>query len=277
MSSSIETQARSTGTQVTHSTAFEVLTRIGFVARGVIYATIGVLAIQVAMHSSGGKRTDQRGAMETIQHQPFGHLLLVVVAIGLGSYSAWRFVQAFVGQGPEGGGDHTTLGRIAAAGSGCAYALMCALAVSILLGASSRSSSSPHKQAAGVLGWPGGQFLVGAAGALFIVIALYQLYKGISRKFLDEDKTEQMSETSERVMTVFGVVGHVARAVAFGLIGVFLVNAAVTFDPAKAVGLDGALARLAHQSYGPYLLGLTAAGLIAFGLYSIADARFRRI
>jgi hypothetical protein len=275
MSSHIEAQARSAGTQATHSTAFEVLTRIGFVARGVIYATIGVLAIQVAMHA--GARADQRGAMEKIQHQPFGHWLLIAIAIGLGSYSAWRFVQAYVGSGPEGGGDHSTLGRIAAAGSGCAYAVMCALAISILLGTSSRSSSSPHKQAAGVFDWPGGQFLVGAAGVLFIAIALFQLYKGISRKFLEEDKTEQMGETTERWMTVFGVIGHIARAVAFGLIGGFLLNAAITFDPSKAVGLDGALARLARQPYGPYLLGVTAAGLIAFGLYSIADARYRRI
>lgn len=273
---SIEAQARSAGTQATHSAAFEVLTRIGFVARGVIYTIIGVLAIQVARHA-GTTSTDQRGAMETIQRQPLGHWLLIAIAIGLGSYSAWRFVQASVGHGPEGGGDHSTMGRIAAAGSGCAYAAMCGLAVTILLGSSSRSSSSPHEQAAGVFDWPGGQWLVAGAGLLFIAIALYQLFKGISRKFLDEDKTEQMSATTEKWLTVFGVIGHIARAVAFGLIGGFLLNAAITFDPSKAVGLDGALARLARQPYGPYLLGLTAAGLIAFGLFSIADARYRRI
>jgi hypothetical protein len=274
--SSIDARARSAGREATHSTAFEVVTRIGFLARGAIYVIIGLLAIQVAMHA-GKERTDQRGAMQTIQDQPFGHWLLIIVAIGLGGYSVWRFVQAFAGQGPEGGGDHSTLGRISAAGSGCAYAALCVLAVTILLGYSSSSSSSAHKQTAGALGWPGGQWIVGAVGLLFIVIALYQTYKAVSRKFLDEDKTEEMGETTKRWLTVCGVIGHLARAVAFGLIGIFILRAAMDYDPSKAVGLDGALTRLAHQSYGSYLLGLVAAGLIGFGLFSIAEARYRRI
>lgn len=274
--SSIDTQARAAGHQATHSTAFEVLTRIGFLARGAIYIIIGLLAIQVALHA-GNEATNQRGAMETIQQQPFGHWLLIAVAVGLGAYSAWRFVQAFVGQGPEGGGDHSTFGRIAAAASGCAYAAFCVLAITILLGSSSSSSSNPHRQTAGVLGWPGGQYLVGAAGLVFIGVALYQAYKGVSRKFLDDDKTEKMGETTKSVLTVMGVVGYLARAVAFGLIGIFLFRAAQDYDPQKAVGLDGALSRLAHQSYGSLLLGLVAAGLIGFGLFSIAEARYRRI
>ncbi|HEU0194172.1 MAG TPA: DUF1206 domain-containing protein [Gaiellales bacterium] len=272
----MDTQVRSAGDRATHSRAFEVLTRIGFIARGAIYAIIGLLAIQVAIHA-GNEPTSQRGAMETIQKQPAGHWLLLVVAIGLGAYAAWRFVQAYAGHGPEGGGDHSTFGRIAAAGSGCAYAALCALAVSILLGSSSSSSSNAHQQTAGVLGWPAGQWLVGAAGAGFVAVALYQAYKGISRRFLDDDKTEIMGENTKRWLTVFGVVGHLARAVAFGLIGIFLIQAARTYDPSKAVGLDGALARLAHQSYGSFLLGLVAAGLIAFGLFSITEARYRRI
>ena len=274
--SSIDARARTAGTQATHSAAFEVLTRIGFLARGAIYVIIGLLAIQVAMHS-GNQATNQQGAMHKIEHQPFGHALLVIVAVGLGAYAVWRFVQAFTGSGPEGGGDHSTFGRVAAFGSGCAYAALCVLAVTILLGSSSSSSSNAHKQTAGVLGWPGGQYLVGAAGLLFIGIALYQGYKGLSRKFLDEDKTEQMGRTTKRVITVIGVAGYLARMVAFGLIGIFLVQAARAYDPQKAVGLDGALARLSHQSYGSLLLGLVAAGLIGFGLYSIADARYRRI
>ncbi len=274
--SSMQAQARSAGRNVTHSTAFEVLTRIGFVARGVIYATVGLLAIQVAMHSTR-KPADQRGAMETIQQQPFGHWLLIAVAVGLGGYALWRFVQAIFGHGPEGGGDRSTMGRIAAAASGLAYAAMCALAVSILLGSPSQSSSNPHKSTAGVLGWPGGRWLVGAAGVVFIVVALYQGYKGVSKKFLEEDKTDEMGPTARRWITLIGVIGHLARMVAFGLIGIFVLKAAIDYAPSKAVGLDGALGKLAHQAYGPFLLGVVAAGLIAFGLYSIADARYRRI
>jgi len=271
----ISADARHEGRRAAHSPAFEALARIGFVARGVIYATIGLLAIQVAIHSSNEK-TNQRGAMQTIEHQPFGHALLIAVAIGLGGYALWRFVQAAYGYGPEGGGDPSTTGRIVALSSGLAYAAMCALAVAVLLGASS-SSGNAHSSTAGVLGWPGGQWIVGAAGAVFIGIGLYQGYKGLSRKFLDEDKTEEMGPTARRWITIIGVVGHLARMVAFGLIGIFVVKAAVDYAPKKAVGLDGALAKLAHQTYGTVLLLVVAAGLVAFGVYSIADARYRRI
>jgi hypothetical protein len=266
---------RSEGRRATTSPAFEALARTGFVARGVIYATIGLLAIQVAIHSSNEK-TNQRGAMQTIEKQPFGHWLLIAVAIGLGGYALWRFVQATYGRGPEGGGDSSASGRIVALSSGVCYTAMCALAVAVVLGSSS-SSGNAHSSTAGVLDWPGGQWIVGAAGAVFIAVALYQGYKGISRKFLEEDKTEKMGPTARRWMTVIGVVGHLARMVAFGLIGIFIVKAAIDYAPKKAVGLDGALAKLAHQTYGTALLFLVAAGLVAFGLYSIADARYRRI
>lgn len=277
MTSSISTRARSAGRNSTHGTAFEALARAGFVARGIIYGIIGLLAIQVAVHAGGGQPTNQRGALETVQKQPFGHWLLIAVAIGLGGYALWRFVQALFGHGPEGRGDASAFGRIVAFASGCAYAAMCALAVSILLGTSSQTSSNPHKSAAGVLGWPGGQWIVGIAGAVFIGVALYQGYKGVSRKFLDEDKTGEMGPFTRRWITRIGVVGHLARMVAFGLIGIFVVRAAVDYAPKKAVGLDGALAKLAHQSYGTFLLIVVAAGLCAFGVYSIADARYRRI
>ena len=276
--SSAPADPRAAGRAATHSRAFEALTRIGFVARGVIYAIIGLLAIQVAVHSSSSSSpSDQRGAMEKIQHQPFGHALLIAVAVGLGGYALWRFVQAGYGYGPEGGGDSSAMGRIVALGSGIAYLAMCGLAISILLGTSSRKSSSPHRSAAGVLGWPGGRYIVAGAGVLFIAIALYQGYKGVSKKFLEEDKTDQMGPRATDMITAIGVVGHLARMVAFGLIGIFALKAAIDYAPKKAVGLDGALATIAQQSYGEYLLALVAAGLIAFGLYSIADARFRRI
>lgn len=277
MSSRIETRARSAGRTTAHSTAFEVLTRTGFVARGVIYAIIGGLAIQVATHTTPKTPTNQKGALETIDKQPLGHWLLIVVAAGLGAYAIWRFVQAYAGHGPEGGGDASTFGRISAAASGCAYLAMCALAVSILVGSSSGSSDSPHKSAAGVLGWPGGQWIVGIAGAIFVGVALYQGYKGVSRKFLDDDKTEEMGPLVKRWITISGVIGHLARMVAFGLIGVLVIKAAVDYAPKKAVGLDGALEKLARQSYGTFLLAVVAAGLIAFGIFSIAEARYRRI
>src|SRR5262245_49410156 len=118
---SMQAQARSAGRRTADSTTFAVFARTGFVARGILYAVIGLLAVQVALHA-GNQQTSQAGAMETIREQPFGHALLVVVAIGLGAYAAWKFLIAGAGSGPEGGGDDSTPGRLAAAAGGVAYA-----------------------------------------------------------------------------------------------------------------------------------------------------------
>jgi hypothetical protein len=128
-----------------------------------------------------------------------------------------------------------------------------------------------------VLGWPAGQWIVAAAGMAFIGVAIYQGYKGITRAFLDEDKTEQMGPATRRWITRIGVLGHLARMVAFGLIGIFVLKAAIDYAPSKAVGLDGALQKLARQSYGTFLLAVVAAGFVAFGIFSIVEARYRRI
>ena len=263
------------GEHVARSRAFEMLARSGFAARGLIYMIIGVLAIKLAL-GDGGTATNQQGALRTIAHQPFGKLLLTMVAVGLGGYALWRFVRAALGHGPE--GSDSGFDRVAALGSGIVYAGLCAIAVGLLIGAGSGGSSGkPSKTTAGVLGWPAGTWLVGIAGAVVIGIGLYQGYRGISRDFLDDSKTERMSRAVRSAVTWLGIVGYLARMVVFALVGIFLIKAAVEYDPNKAVGLDGALAKIAHASYGPLLLGIVAAGLIAFGVYSLADARYRRI
>jgi hypothetical protein len=266
-------QAEQTGDRLERTTAFEVLARAGFVARGVIYAVIGLLALKLAL-GDGGKTTNQSGALRTIAQQPFGEVLLILVAIGLAGYSLWRLFRAFLGHGPE--DSDSGFDRVAALASGIAYAIVFILALEILLG-SGASSGSPKKPTAGVLGWPAGTWMVGLAGVILCGVALYQGYRGLSKDFLNDSKTEQMSPGVRTWITGIGMFGHLARMVVFGLIGVFLITAAVEYDPNKAVGLDGALAKLANHSYGSYLLGIVAAGLIAFALYSLSDARYRRI
>jgi hypothetical protein len=266
--------ARRGGEDVAHSRAFEWLARAGFISRGLIYGIIGILAIKLAV-GSGGATTNQQGALKTIAHQPFGKVLLTLVAIGLGGYALWRFVRAALGHGPE--DTDSGFDRVAALASGIVYAALCVIAVEILLGSGSSSSGNASKPTAGVLGWPAGTWLVGLAGAVLIGIGLYQGYKGISQDFLDDSKTEQMSPLVRTWITWIGIVGYLARMVVFALVGIFLIKAAIDYDPNKAVGLDGALAKIVHASYGPVLLGVVAAGLIAFGVYSLTDARYRRI
>ena len=263
------------GEKVERTTAFEALARAGFVARGVIYGLIGILAVKLAI-GAGGKTTNQGGALKTIAAQPFGKVLLILMAIGLAGYALWRLTRALLGHGPE--DSDSGFERLAAFGSGVAYALICAIAIEILLGSGAGSSSgSPKHPTAGVLGWPAGTWIVGIAGAVLCGVAAYQGYRGISRDFLDDSKTEEMSSGVRTWITWIGTFGHLARMVVFGLVGIFVIRAAVDYNPNKAVGLDGALAKLANHSYGSYLLGIVATGLVAFAVYSVSDARYRRI
>jgi hypothetical protein len=265
--------ARAKGDDVARTSAFEWGARAGLVARGVIYAIIGVLAVKLAL-GDGGKTTNQQGALKTIAQQPFGKALLVLMAIGLAGYAIWRLVRAALGHGPEDSDD--TKERLAGLESGIGYALLCVTAVSLLIG-SGGGSSSPDKTTGGVLGWPAGQFLVAIAGVVLIAAGLEQGYKGLTESFLDQSKTERMSARVERAFTALGIFGHLARMVIFALTGYFLIKAAIDYNPEKAVGLEGALAALSRASYGPILLGVVAAGLVGFGAYSIADARYRKV
>src|SRR6476620_12200290 len=143
-------EAQRAGEHVERSTAFEALARAGFVSRGVIYGIIGILAVKVAL-GTGGKTTNQTGALKTIAHQPFGQVLLILMAIGLAGYALWRFLHALLGHGPE--KSDSGFDRLAALGSGVSYALLFAVAIEILIGGG-RSDNAKHSTA-GVLGWTG--------------------------------------------------------------------------------------------------------------------------
>lgn len=251
----------------------QALAAVGLIARGLVYGIIGFLAFKVAI-GAGGKTTSQSGAMQTIAREPLGKVLLVALAIGLGSYALWRVIDAVAGGRPD---DDGALQRhVSAIGSAIAYAALCVTAIKILVGAHA-SSGSPKPAAAGILGWPAGPVIVAIAGLVVIGVGVYQGYKGIARTFLEDSRTERMGQGTEAGFTALGVVGHVARAVTFLLIGYGLIKAALDYSPKAAVGLDGALQKLAHASAGPLLLGIVAIGFIAFALYSIADARYHRV
>ena len=268
-------KSRDGARELTHSTPYEALARAGLVARGVVFGVIGVLALKLAL-GSGGKTTNQQGALETIARQPFGVVLLVIVAIGLAGYAFWRLFSAAIG--PRDSADDGVRERVPALASGIVYAAICFTAVKILIGGHATSGASNPKHAtAGVLGWPGGPVLVTIAGLILIGVALFQGYQGVSRKFCEEARTDEMRPGIRRAYVALGVFGFLARMIVFLLAGYGLIKAALDYNPRNAIGLDGALQKLAHSSYGPLLLGIVAAGLIGFALYCIADARYRRL
>jgi len=267
--------SRGAARELTHSTPYEALARAGLVARGVVFGVIGVLAFEVAL-GAGGKATNQQGALATIARQPFGRVLLVIVAIGLAGYALWRLVSAAIG--PRDSPDDGVRERVPALASGIVYAALCFTAVKILFGGHATSSaSSPKHATAGVLGWPGGPVLVTIAGLILIGVGVYQGYQGVARKFCEEARTDEMGPGIRRAYTTLGVFGFLARMVVFLLVGYGLIKAALDYQPRSAIGLDGALQQLAHSPYGPALIGVVAVGLIGFASYCVADARYRRL
>lgn len=240
------------------------LARVGLVAKGVVYGIVGVLALKLAL-GDGGAATSNQGALQHLAGTTFGSILLVLLAIGLAAYAAWRAVQAVRGdEWPD---------RVVNAARFVVYAGLTYTAVRILTGSEPKQSQNgeAHRATAAVLSWPAGPELVGLAGAVLIGVGLYQLHAGVSRRF--EKKWRRRTTTG----TITGVAGHVARFVVFGLMGVFAIRAAVDYEPKDAIGLDGALQKVAHASYGPYLLGVTAASLVAYGVFCLFDARYRDV
>jgi uncharacterized membrane protein YidH (DUF202 family) len=256
---------------------YQALARFGLVAKGVSFGIVGVLAIKLAL-GEGGKATSREGAVATLAQHSFGKVLLVLLAIGFAGYAIWRFIQALAEY------DHDeALKAIAKAagyvGRGLIYAGLTFSTVKILLDAGSGQSQNEkaHKATATILEWPGGTWIVGLAGAAIIGVGLWNAYRGVGKKFEEKWRRRKMTERARKWAGRVGVSGHLARAVVFTLIGIFVIKAAVDYEPKKAIGLDGALQKLSDASYGPYLLGATAAGLVCYALYCLVDARYRDV
>ncbi len=254
----------------------EKLARFGYAAKGIVYAIVGLLAAQAAF-GTGGRTTDARGALQTIVTQPFGQFLLALVAIGLLGYALWRFVQAFADPEHKGSDAKGIFQRIGSAISGFIYAGLALSAVQIIAGSGGGGGNSTKDWTARLMSQPFGRWLVGIVGALTIGFGFYQLYKAFSRKFRRKLKLHEMSHSEEKWATRLGIFGLAARGIVFGITGIFLMQAARQSDPNQARGLGGALAALEQQPYGPWLLGIVALGLIAYGIYMGVLARYGRI
>jgi Domain of Unknown Function (DUF1206) len=254
--------------------------RAGLVAKGVSFGIVGALAIKLAV-GDGGKATSRQGALQSLAQHWFGKILLILLALGFAAYALWRFIQAYAERDDEGGekGAAKKWGKRAGyVGRGLIYAGLTYSTIRILTGAEQQSQNEKaHHSTAIVLSWPGGRWLVGIAGLAIIGAGLWNLYRALSKSFEDKWRTGEMSETERTWGGRAGMVGHVARFVVFGLIGVFVTKAAIDYNPKDAIGLDGALQKLAQHSYGSWLLGLTAAGLLCYGLYCLVDARYRDV
>ncbi len=253
-----------------------LLARIGLVAKGVSYAIVGILALELAF-GAGGKATSRTGALATLVQDAYGKALLIGLAAGFAAYAAWRLAQAFF-EADEAKGAKKWAKRAAYIGRAAIYAGLTYSAIKVLTGTHEESQTGKaHKATAHVLSWPAGRWLVAGAGAFIIAVGLWNGYRALSCNFREKWNRSKMSEMELTWGTRVGVAGMLARMVVFSLIGIFLIKAALDYDPKDAIGLDGALQKLAGQSYGEWLLGLTGAGFLAYALFCFVDARYRRV
>jgi hypothetical protein len=260
-----------------HSDALEQLARIGLVALGVVHVLIGWLALQLAWFG-GGESADQSGALGTLAQTPVGGPLLWVLGIGLFALALWQAAEVLRwrrGLSASGAQRRTALGRIGkSVGKAVLYVALGVLALQTANGTQKSSEQSTDRAAEGVMGLPGGRFIVGAVALAIIGVGVYHVYKGWTKKFLEGIDTSQASPSSRRWIERAGQVGYPAKGVALVIVGGLFGWAAITFDPDKAAGLDSALRTVLEAPFGKALLTLIALGLVAFGVFCFFRARY---
>lgn len=253
----------------------ERLARAGYVAKGIVYAVIGVLALRQAL-SSGGETTGTSGAVESVGARPFGGLMLVLLGLGLLGYTLWKFTQAIMDTENK-GSDAKGIGRrIAYAGSGLIHGGIALTAATVFLSGSSGGSSSADWTAQ-AMSFPPGRILVALVGLGVIGVAVYQLHAAYTAKFRRDLKLHEMNPKAEWWATRAGRIGTAARAVVIAVAGIFVVLAAYRSDASETRGLGGALQSLSNQPFGPYILGAIAAGLLLYAVFMVVVARYRHV
>jgi len=249
--------------------------RFGHMAKGVVYAMVGLFALMAAAGTGGGT-TDTSGALMTVANEPFGQVLLWLIGIGLIGYVVWELIKSINDAEHEGTDTKGIAKRIGYMISAFIYGSLALTAIRLALHAGGRGNSEKTISAK-LLAQPFGQWIVGLIGLLIIVYGLIELYRGFKEKFMKYFKTREMNEKEINLARRAGKAGLMARGIVLAMTGFFFVRTAVTADPSKAKGIDGALAELAAQPHGQLLLGIVAAGLILYGVYEIIRGRYQRM
>jgi len=255
----------------------ERFARLGYAASAAVYVTIGALAAKAAF-GAGGRTTGTRGALQTMVEQPMGRVLLAVVAAGMFGFAAWQFVAAVTDAERKGTEPKGLARRAGMVGTGVIYTGLGLAAVRLIMGTGGGDDGQRAEHWTGrLLGLPFGRWLVGLVGAGIIGYGLYQLYRAYAAKVRKHLDLSTLSADAASWVVRFGRFGLGARGVVFTIIGWFLIRAAMEYDASQASDIGEALATLERQPYGPWLLGAVALGLVAYGLYQLVNAAYRRI
>jgi len=272
---SMEARGKNAAKDAAYSPMMERLTRLGYGIKGLIYITIGLLAIQGAL-GQGKTPADQLGAIRTFSKLPFAQVLLWVVLIGLVSYSLWGVIRAVMDPFHKGTDTDGLLARGGYLISAATYASFVLPTYQLITGGRSGFGSNQPHVVAQIMSLPMGRYIIGAVGVAAIAAGLYQIYLGVESKFEKQFKTYALNAEQYRIAIQIGRFGTIARGVVFAIAGFFFWLAAYYASPSRAQGIDGALNYLDKQPYGLWLMGIVAVGLIAFGIYSLMTGAWFR-
>ncbi len=254
----------------------EYLARFGLAGRGLVYLLIAFVAMRIPFGNPAS--ADKEGVMASISAKPWGVPALIAIAVGFAGYAIWRLVEGIAD--PE-GKSRKTEGKFKRVGylfRGGLYTVFAYNALKVAFTKQSQGSTQKAQETtAGVFSLPGGKWLVLGFGLGVIAAGAYNGYRAFAGKYRKDFKVHEMSAAQRKFLFPIAAAGLYARAVVFCVVGAFFVHSAVTIDPAKAIGLDGALQRILTSPGGYWWLEIVAAGLAAFGIFSLAQARYRSV
>jgi hypothetical protein len=260
--------------QASDSASLQVLARFGLIAYAGVHLLIGWLALRLAWGASASKSADSSGALRTLAAQPFGKILLWLVAAGLLALALWQASAAIWGYRTCDAAERVRR-RFTSGAKAAIYLALGVSAASVSLGSRSSSSASQQHTTSGVLAWPGGQVIVVVAGLIIIGVGVASVVKGVTASFSEEVDSSSLPPAAQQGVARLGQVGYVTKGVALVVVGGLLGYAALTFEQSKARGLDGAMQTILAQPFGRLLLTMVGLGFVAFGLFATLQSRYR--
>ncbi len=266
-STSAQPSARmeATARRVEHSRPVTYLARSGYVGWGVVHLLVAYLALRIAF-GQRPQEGDQSGAFRTVASTAPGKVLLVVLAVALVGLAVWQALVAAVGGPTDQGFD-----RVLAGGRAVIYAVLAWTAFVFVAGSGRSNVAQQQTLTAKTMAQPGGRWLVGAVGLAILIGSLVLAWFGLTGRY------RKKLWSTPRSIKIAATVGYPAKGVAYGIVGLLVLMAAVTFDPHKSSGLDGALRTIAAQPFGRVLLVAVGVGIAAYGIFCFAQAKYRRI
>ncbi|MEQ9619678.1 MAG: DUF1206 domain-containing protein [Deltaproteobacteria bacterium] len=256
----------------------EIVGGIGYAAKGIVYGLLGFLVFQAAYRGGGGEVGGKEMVLDYLSSLPLGELLLLIITIGLISYVLWRLIQAVLNPGNDDSGAKSVIQRIGYVLSALTYSGLAFICFKFVIGSGSGDSDTSKKQsAAWLMEQPYGRTAVVLIGAIIICVGLFYLYRSYKATFVKKLAVEKMSGAERTWIVRFGRTGIAARAIIFGIIGFLIVKSGLQSSTGEVGGYGNALRELAQQSYGPWLLGAVAGGLILYGIYCLFLARYLKL